>query len=1363
VGVNETVTGPVTVLFTDVEGSTELHTRLGDAAAREILRAQERLVRHHVEAHGGREVKALGDGFMVAFASTRAALACAVAIQAELDTQPHAAGGAPVRVRMGLNAGEVTEERQDLFGAAVAAAARIAAKAEGGEILVADVVRQLAGVVPGLRFHDRGPFDLKGFPNPVRLHEVLWREETAQFGLLGPLEVSIGGRPVNLGGSTPRTLLAMLLLRLGEVVPTDALIEGLWGDRAPPSATNSLHSHLSRLRRVLGSSQDGNGGSGFRVLRHGAGYVLEGDGERVDARRFERLVEAGRRTLATGDAASAGSLLRQALGLWRGPVLADFADAPFAQAEAVRLDELRLAVTEELVDVELDLGSHASLVPQLEALVAAHPLRERLWGQLMVALYRAGRQADALRAYQRVRDVLVEELGIEPGPALRHLEDQILRQATELEAPEGTGQPSVATAAAAISPALPPGVTRDAFVGREGELAQLDEALADAIAGEGRLVLVEGEAGMGKTALVEHFAARARAGGATVCFGRAWEDEGAPPFWPWVEVVRARLEQSGRPGDPTAVDLGQLLPEAAAPADSVAAIDPAQARFRLFEAVARSLTERSGASSGTAVPERPTTPVVVILENFHGTDPPSLQLLRFLARRLGGLRLLVVVTYRPVAVERSALGEVVVELGREAGTRRLTVPPLSDEDVGRFLEARLGASVPSSVVASIQRRSEGHAFFLTEMVRLLRADGRPGGSDGFPAGALEIPQSVSEMIGRRLAALSDDATRVLMTASVIGREFDLRLLEHVASLPADAVLDTVEEAAGARLVEELPGAALAYRFGHALVREALYERQSTARRTMLHARIADAMEAFVAGPAEDRLSELAYHRCASVTEGGADRAVAAASRAAGVAAGRLAYEEATRLYRLALDTLDRHGGDPALRGPLLLGLGDAQQRAGDVTAARESMLGAAALARSGGDGHLLARSALGLGGAFEARLFDAELVDLLDEALAGLPPGLPAVRARLLARLSMALHLNDPLGRRAQLSEEALELARTFGDTGLLASCLSARFFALWGPGHTEERLQAAAETLRLAEEQGDRELALDGLTWTIMELVEQGDRGALELRLARHHELAETLRHPLHCYYAQMWQAMLAALDGRFAEAEERARRTAAQGEHLTDLAFPRRSMLLLTVYRDQGRLEELADDVDAVVERYPLFHVWRVYHALLRLELGEEGPARRVLSEMGANPAEAVPREGNWAFGMVGLAELCGALGDAAPAARLSEVLAPYGDRCAMVRFAVACWGSVARSLGLLSTLLEDWDGAVRHFEAAIDRNTALGARPFLARTQYDFARMLARRGGPGDGERAGQLLEAAGATSVELGMGPLASACKESTRAK
>ncbi|MGH9037666.1 MAG: BTAD domain-containing putative transcriptional regulator, partial [Acidimicrobiia bacterium] len=386
--------GPVTVLFTDVEGSTELHTRLGDAAARQILRDHEAVVRHHVEQHGGREVKALGDGFMVTFSSTRRALACAVAIQTAMQADAAGRAQEAVQVRMGLNAGEVTEENRDIFGAAVAAAARIAGQAAGGEILVADVVRQLAGKVPGLRFSERGSFSLKGFPEPFLLHEVLWRPRPPSIRLLGPPEVVAGGMTLDLGGTKPRALLAVLALRLNQTVSIDALIEAIWGERAPPSATGTLHSYISRLRKAL---EDGApAGALPQLVTRPAGYSLVGDADELDISRFERLVEQARREVRDRPS-EATALFRRALALWRGPALGDFADRTFARTETVRLEELRLAVTEELFETELGLGHHGEAVAQLEPLVVAHPLRERLWAQLMVALYRSGRQAEALR------------------------------------------------------------------------------------------------------------------------------------------------------------------------------------------------------------------------------------------------------------------------------------------------------------------------------------------------------------------------------------------------------------------------------------------------------------------------------------------------------------------------------------------------------------------------------------------------------------------------------------------------------------------------------------------------------------------------------------------------------------------------------------------------------------------------------------------------------------------------------------------------------------------------------------------------------------------------------------------------------
>jgi DNA-binding SARP family transcriptional activator len=247
-----------------------------------------------------------------------------------------------------------------------------------------------------------------------------------EFAILGPLEVRDGPAPVRVPGAKERALLADLLVNAGRVVPADRLVEDLWGDDPPGNPANTLQGRVSALRRALGPA-------GGALATRPPGYVLEAGPEQVDAGRFERLV-AEATAAAAGEGPRAARQLEEALGLWRGPALAEFADQPWAQAEAARLEELRLAATEALVELRLAAGGHAGLVGELEGLVAAHPTRERLRGQLMVALYRSGRQADALGAYQRAREVLAEELGIDPSPELQRLHHQILLQDPALEA-----------------------------------------------------------------------------------------------------------------------------------------------------------------------------------------------------------------------------------------------------------------------------------------------------------------------------------------------------------------------------------------------------------------------------------------------------------------------------------------------------------------------------------------------------------------------------------------------------------------------------------------------------------------------------------------------------------------------------------------------------------------------------------------------------------------------------------------------------------------------------------------------------------------------------------------------------------------
>ena len=411
--------GPVTILFSDVEGSTDLRTERGDAAAHRILRSHEDFVRGCVAAHDGREVKALGDGFMIAFASVRKALTCAVTIQAGLAERNAATPADAVRVRIGVNTGEVVAEDDDLYGQAVNAAARIAGRANGGEILVSEIVRQLAGSGPEFTFVERGRHRLKGFPDRWQLYSLTY--DTAapdatgapvaeaadlEFRMLGPLEVRRDGDMLPVPPGRPRSLLALLLLRANTVVPAEQLIDELWQGKPPRTAGHALQVYVANLRKLLEPGREGGGAPVLATRR--PGYVLEVAPERCDAGRFEQLSTSGGRALDEGRPGEAAAMFAEALALWRGPVLADVADEPFVTADATRLEELRLATAERRMEAELALGHHTEVTGELEALVQRHPLRERLWAQLMVALYRAGRQADALAAYQRVRAVLAE-------------------------------------------------------------------------------------------------------------------------------------------------------------------------------------------------------------------------------------------------------------------------------------------------------------------------------------------------------------------------------------------------------------------------------------------------------------------------------------------------------------------------------------------------------------------------------------------------------------------------------------------------------------------------------------------------------------------------------------------------------------------------------------------------------------------------------------------------------------------------------------------------------------------------------------------------------------------------------------------
>ena len=344
------------------------------------------------------------------------------------------------------------------------------------------------------------------------------------FRILGPLEVRSELGAVALGGIKPRAVLAVLLLNANEPVSSERLAVALWGEEAPAGAAKTVQVHVSRLRKALDDPEI--------VATTPAGYRLQLHPGQLDAERFERLVEDGRRTMAAGQPEQAGTILREALALWRGPPLADLSFEPFAQPEIARLEEQRLSALEARVDADLAAGRHAVVVGELERLVALHPTRERLAGQLMLALYRCGRQAEALEAYRDARERLVAEVGVEPGPELRRLHEAVLRQDVALDPP-------------AVTPELPhelDAATAAPLAGRGPELACLRECWERAGTGGGALVALSGGAGIGKSRLAAELAGEVHRLGAIVLYA-----SGAAP----AEEALATLRRAREASSPT--------------------------------------------------------------------------------------------------------------------------------------------------------------------------------------------------------------------------------------------------------------------------------------------------------------------------------------------------------------------------------------------------------------------------------------------------------------------------------------------------------------------------------------------------------------------------------------------------------------------------------------------------------------------------------------------------------------------------------------------------------------------------------------------------------------------------------------------
>jgi DNA-binding SARP family transcriptional activator len=1142
-----------------------------------------------------------------------------------------------------------------------------------------------------------------------------------QFRILGPLVVDDDRRQIPLGGARQRALLAILLLHRGQVVPAERLSEELYRPQPPPSADTALRAHISRLRRALGPS-------GALHTRAG-GYVLDLEPGTLDSERFEELLERGKSQRAAGNPGEAATRLREALALWRGPPLADFAYEDFAQREIARLEELRLAALEERIEADLALGRHAELVGELEQLVSEHPLRERPRGQLMLALYRSGRQADALETYREGRRLLSDELGLDPGRPLRDLERAILRQDPALDL--ATVDESVPARAAGV------------FVGREVELGELKACLEETLAGRGGLVLIAGEPGIGKSRLADELIGHARRRGAKVLVGRCWEAGGAPAYWPWVQSLRAYIrdcdpEQLRKQLAAGAPDIAQLLPELRdlfPDLPAPASLETEGARFRLFDAVTTFLRNSAELQ-----------PLVVALDDLHAADESSLLLLRFLARELGSSRLLLVCAYRDVDPSlRDPLVTALSELAREPITHRLELAGIAEADVAEYIVRTTGIAPETKTVAEIHEETDGNPLFVGEIVRLVAAEGRLEATD-LP---LRIPPGVREAIGSRVRRLSERCQELLTVASVLGREFALNALESVRGLPRDELLDVLDEAMAERIVGEVPGASDRLRFAHILIRDTLYDDLTTARRVRLHREAGEALERVYAGDLEPHLSELALHFVTSAPAGTRDKAMQYARRAGDRATSLLAYEEAARLYGLTL-TLVAGGAE---RCELLLALGDAEARAGDTPAAKATFQEAAELATSLGLSEQLARSALGYGGRFiwHVSRDDPYLARLLERALTALGQEDSVLRVRLLARLAGG-PLRDSTAdaeRRRSLSAQALEMARRLGEPSTLAYALQGYIASRHSPDFTPEQAEIAKELVRVALQAGELERAVEGYDAHFLSSIELADLAEAYADLEAMTALAEELRQPAQRWQVAVDRALLVLLEGRLEEAERLIAETRSLGERALGWnAAVVHGLQLYLLRRERGRLRDVETLVRRAARASPTYLIWRCVLANMLAELGSTDEARAELEALAANGFSRLPFDDEWEVSVCLLAETATRLGDSARATTLYELLLPYADRVA-VSYPEISLGPVSRFLGILATATAHWDDAERHFRAALELGSRIGARPSLAHARTDYARMLLERGVPSRSEEARILLDQALATYRELGM--------------
>ena len=850
-----------------------------------------------------------------------------------------------------------------------------------------------------------------------------------------------------------------------------------------------------------------------------------------------------------------------------------------------------------------------------------------------------------------------------------------------------------------------------------------------------------GEPGIGKTRLAAQVAARAHADGAVVLHGRA-DEESVSPYQPFVEALRQyaahrpRLAEETQLPTATAEELASLIPELGAPPSAAKRRQGRpheRSRHELFDAVVRLLLHAAEAQR-----------LLLVLDDLHWADLPTLSLLRQLVRRGAGSPLLVIVTYSDLDTDVAGpLTQVLSELRREAGMETIRLEGLRRAEVVSLAAAHLGRrSIDRAWTQRLFEQTGGNPFFIEELLHTPLAA---------PAERVAVPEGVKDVIGRRLDRLAPATLEILTLAAVLGNDFRLAALQAVAlEQRQDDLIAALEAAVAARVILEDPEEVDRFSFTHALVRETLYERPIASRRVRLHRRVAVSLEA-AALPVHP--AELAHHYFQAREVGGARKAIVHSLRAAEVSQAAHAYEDAEAHYERALTALEIvNRDDAAARCDVLLALGATRWRANEHDP-RSTFVEALELARGLASSGRLARAVLGAGGRFYAPGdTDDPYVGLLEEALAALEPGDSVLRVRLLAGLAEKLVFAQPPERAGELAAEAVGMARRLGEACGLAAALMGRHAALLHAEHTQERRMIGEQALAMASELGDVELGALARHWLLYDLAEIGDLDEARRRQAELDVLADELQQPLYRHSSLAWRCVWAGLAGRFDEAERIARESVRLAEHAqAPDAQAHFTAQLVALRREQGRLGELVPEIERLAGDEPVAAAWRGILPLAHLDAGDPVRAQAAYERALGSGMATLPRTMLWLTTIGSLAEAAAQLDDPDNAAQLYRELEPYADRLVQWSFTGNA-GSVHRLLGRTAATAGWHDRARGHFEAALRRHTVLDAAPLLARTRCDYGEFLLR-GSRADRPTARRYLGQARLTARRLGMAGVA----------